>query len=129
MFTGLKNKIKEEIGSDPPQNITHGSAPKCGHSRQGSGSNLGSLSLDGIREELVSSPSLLKQDSSEIKLPDRKVGSILSFKINEYVFFVDNKITKVYHSTSNYSLFILCIWIKGFRWHLECKLFFWPATF
>ncbi|PNF41515.1 hypothetical protein B7P43_G13037, partial [Cryptotermes secundus] len=81
MFTGLKNKIKEETGSDPtklslsspPQKITHGSAPKGHHSRQGSGSSLGSLSLDGVREELVSSPSVLKQDTSEIKLPDGKV--------------------------------------------------------
>jgi hypothetical protein len=90
MFTGLKNKIKEETGSDPTklalsspaQKITHGTAPKGRHSRQGSGSSLGSLSLDGVMEELVSSPSVLKQDSSEIKLSDGKVRSVLSFKIN-----------------------------------------------
>lgn len=127
MFTGLKNKIKEETGSDPtklamsspPQKITHGSAPKGRHSRQGSGSSLGSLSLDGVREELVLSPSVLKQDSSEIKLPDGKVRSGLSFKINEYVFFGGNKITTFYYSTPNCSLFILRTWIKGFKWHLE----------
>jgi golgin subfamily A protein 1 len=82
MFASLKNKIKEETGSDPtklalsnaPQKIIHGNGPKGHHSRQGSGSSLGSLSLDGVREELVSSPPLLKrQDSSEIKLADGKV--------------------------------------------------------
>jgi hypothetical protein len=127
MFTGLKNKIKEETGSDPtklalsspPQKITHCSAPKGRHSRQGSGSSLGSLSLDGLKEELVSSPSVLKQDSSEIKLPDGKVRSVLSFKINECVFFGGNKITTVYRSTPNCSRFISQTWIKGFRLHLE----------
>jgi golgin subfamily A protein 1 len=76
MFTILKNKIKEEAGSDstklapsiPPQKITHGR-----HSRQGSGSSSGSLSLYDVRQELVSSPSVLKQDSSEIKLVDGKM--------------------------------------------------------
>jgi len=82
MFVGLKNKIKEETGSDPtklalsspPQKIIHGSGSRGRHSRQGSGSSLGSISPDGVREELVSSPPLLKrQDSSEIKLADGKV--------------------------------------------------------
>ncbi|XP_069674177.1 golgin subfamily A member 1-like isoform X2 [Periplaneta americana] len=82
MFASLKNKIKEETGSDPtklalsspPQKILHGNGPKGRHSRQGSGSSVGSLSLDGVREELTSSPPLLKrQDSLEIKLADGKV--------------------------------------------------------
>lgn len=123
MFTGLKNKIKEETGSDPtklalsspPQKITHGSAPKGHHSRQGSGSSLGSLSLDGVREELVSSPSVLKQDSSEIKLPDGKVRSVLSFKFNGCVSFGGNTITTFYHSMPHCSLFTLQTWIKGFK--------------
>jgi hypothetical protein len=105
MFTGLKNKIKEETGSDPtklalsspPQKITCGSTPKGRHSRQGSGSSLGSLSLDDVKEELVSSQSVLKQDGSEIKLVDGKVRSVLSVKINEYSCFGGIKITTFYH--------------------------------
>jgi len=82
MFASLKNKIKEETGSDPtklalsspPQKINYGSGSRGHHSRQGSGSSLGSLSPDGVREELVSSPTPLKRrDSSEIKLADGKV--------------------------------------------------------
>ncbi|GFG31832.1 hypothetical protein Cfor_10255 [Coptotermes formosanus] len=82
MFASLKNKIKEETGSDPtklalsspPQKIIHGNGSKGRHSRQGSGSSVGSLSPDGVREELASSPPLLKrQDSSEIRLADGKV--------------------------------------------------------
>jgi hypothetical protein len=105
MFASLKNKIKEETGSDPtklalsspPQKIIHGNGPKGRHSRQGSGSSVGSLSLDGVREELVSSPPLLKrQDSSEIKLADGKVRSVLSFKINEYSSFGEEKIIIFY---------------------------------
>lgn len=105
MFASLKNKIKEETGSDPtklalsspPQKINHSNGPKGHHSRQGSGSSLGSLSLDGVREELVSSPSVLKrQDSSEIKLADGKVRSVSSFKPNEYSFFRGKKITVFY---------------------------------
>jgi hypothetical protein len=126
MFTGLRNKIKE-AGSDPtklalsspPQKITLGSAHKGCHSIQGSGSSMGSLSVDGVKEELVSSASVLKQDSSEIKLPDGKVRSVFSCKINECVFFGGNKITTFYHSTPNCSRFILQTWIKGFKWHLE----------
>ena len=49
---------------------------------QGSGSSLGSLSLRCVREELVSSPTLLKrQDSSEIKLADGKVRIFLAIKL------------------------------------------------
>jgi len=91
MFASLKNKIKEETGSDPtklalsspPQKIIHGSGSRGRHSRQDSGSSLGSLSPDGVREELVSSPPLLKrQDSSEIKLADGKVRILLAIKTN-----------------------------------------------
>jgi len=54
--------------------IIHGSGSRGRHSRQGSGSNLGSLSPDGVREKLVLSPTLLKrQDSSEVKLADGRV--------------------------------------------------------
>lgn len=91
MFASLKNKIKEETGSDPtklslsspPQKIIYGSGSRGHHSRQGSGSSLGSLSPDGVREEMVSSPPLLKrQDSSEIKLADGKVRIFLAIKTN-----------------------------------------------
>jgi hypothetical protein len=91
MFASLKNKIKEETGSDPtklalsspPQKIVHGSGSRGRHSRQGSGSSLGSLSPDGVMEELVPSPTLLKrQDSSEIKLADGKVIIFLAIKTN-----------------------------------------------
>jgi hypothetical protein len=119
MFTGLKNKIKEETGSDPtklalsspPQKITHGNTPKGHHSRQSSGSSLGSLSLDGVKEELVSSPSVPKQDSSEIKLVDGKVRSVLSFTVNEYGYFGSIKITAFYHLTYDCLLFV---WIEVF---------------
>ncbi|KAK3909020.1 Golgin subfamily A member 1 [Frankliniella fusca] len=60
MFKGLKNKIREETGSDvsriiggTPQNK---STFKGRHSRQGSTSSIGSLSIDGIREENSQSP-------------------------------------------------------------------------
>jgi hypothetical protein len=91
MFASLKNKIKEETGSDPTklalnspsQNIIHVSGSRGRHSRQGSGSSLGSLSPDGGREELVPSPALLKRrDSSEIKLADGKVRIFLAIKTN-----------------------------------------------
>ncbi|XP_067001450.1 golgin subfamily A member 1 [Anabrus simplex] len=77
MFASLKNKIKEETGSDltklpilnsPPQKLTS-SVSKGRHSRQGSGSSLGSLSFDGIAEERASSPlGASRQDSSEGKV-------------------------------------------------------------
>nr|CAD7434044.1 unnamed protein product [Timema monikensis] len=79
MFAGLKNKIKEETGSDPTKLVSPAQkvvtpTNRGRHSRQGSGSSVGSISLDGAREELVSSPTHLKrQDSSELKLPDGKV--------------------------------------------------------
>jgi golgin subfamily A protein 1 len=74
VITILKNKIKKETSSDPtklalsitPQKITHGNTAKGREKRQASSS--GSLSLDGVREELVSSPSVLKQDSALEKL-------------------------------------------------------------
>nr|CAD7206931.1 unnamed protein product [Timema douglasi] len=82
MFAGLKNKIKEETGSDPTKLVSPAQkvvtpTNRGRHSRQGSGSSVGSISLDGAREELVSSPTHLKrQDSSELKLPDGKVGDL-----------------------------------------------------
>jgi len=50
MFVSFKNKIKEETGSDPtklalsspPQKIIYGSGSSERHSREGSGSSLGS---------------------------------------------------------------------------------------
>ena len=90
MFASLKNKIKEETGSDPtklapimsspPQKIIHGNGIKGRHSRQGSGSSLGSLSLDGVKEDIASSPpSLKRQDSLEIKLADGKVSDFRNY--------------------------------------------------
>jgi hypothetical protein len=115
MFTGLKNKIREETGNDPtklaistpPQKITHGSTPKGRHSRQGSGSSLGSLPPDGVWEELAPSPSVLKQDSSEIKLVDGRVRSVLLFKINGYDFFGGNKLATFCHSIHCCSLYVV----------------------
>jgi hypothetical protein len=87
MIASFKNKIKEETGSDPtklalsspPQKIIFGNGSRGCHSREGSGSSLGSLTLDGIREELVLSPTLLKRrDSSEIKLADGEVRIFLT---------------------------------------------------
>nr|CAD7462790.1 unnamed protein product [Timema tahoe] len=79
MFAGLKNKIKEETGSDPTKLVSPAQkvvtpTNRGRHSRQGSGSSVGSISLDGAREELVSSPTYLKgQNSSDLKLPDGKL--------------------------------------------------------
>ena len=87
MFVSFKNKIKEETGSDPtklalsspPQKMIYGNGSSGRHSRQGSGSVLGSLSAGSVREELVLSPTLLKsQDSSQIKLGDGKVRIFLA---------------------------------------------------
>jgi hypothetical protein len=86
----FENKIKEDTGSEPtkialsspPQKIIHGSGSRGRHSRQGSGSSLGSLSPDGVREGLVSSSTLLKrQDSSKIQLADGKVRIFLAIKL------------------------------------------------
>ncbi|KAE8748677.1 hypothetical protein FOCC_FOCC004690 [Frankliniella occidentalis] len=75
MFKGLKNKIREETGSDvsriiggTPQNKT---TFKGRHSRQGSTSSVGSLSIDGIREENSQSPEFIDH-SSEINQDDCK---------------------------------------------------------
>ena len=65
MFKSLKNKIREETGSDVsrigPLIGGTGSSQKATsfkgrHSRQGSTSSIGSLSIDGIREERSLSP-------------------------------------------------------------------------
>lgn len=68
MFASLKNKIKEETGSDlaklapilssPPQK----SSASYKHSRRGSGSSIGSLSVDSFHEDIaVSNNSLSSQ--------------------------------------------------------------------
>ncbi|XP_049811600.1 golgin subfamily A member 1 isoform X3 [Schistocerca nitens] len=85
MFASLKNKIKEETGNDvaklapilssPPQKGT------SRHSRQGSGSSVGSISLDGLREDGATSPtSLSRRDSVDVKLAEGKVLSMKEIK-------------------------------------------------
>lgn len=63
MFKGLKNKIREETGSDVSKisPLISGTSQKSTtfkgrHSRQGSTSSIGSVSTDGIREENSQSP-------------------------------------------------------------------------
>ncbi|XP_034231639.1 golgin subfamily A member 1 isoform X1 [Thrips palmi] len=63
MFKGLKNKIREETGSDVSKigPLLGGASQKSAafkgrHSRQGSTSSIGSLSVDGIRGETSYSP-------------------------------------------------------------------------
>lgn len=63
MFKGLKNKIREETGSDVSRigPLLGGASQKSAafkgrHSRQGSTSSIGSLSVDGIRGENSYSP-------------------------------------------------------------------------
>jgi hypothetical protein len=125
MFASLKNKIKEETGSDPtklalsspPQKIIHGNGSRGQHSRQGSGSSLGSLSPDGVREELVSSPPLLKrQDSSEIRLADGKVRIFLSLETNKYCFFGCEKVT-----CQNLIIWVLVVIDKRMKMTLKVK--------
>ncbi|KAK7870589.1 hypothetical protein R5R35_009095 [Gryllus longicercus] len=82
MFASLKNKIKEETGSDltnlpilSNQTLKLGSGRFRGkHSRQGSGSSIGSISLESVTDEHPSSPlSLSKQDVSDVKFEEGKV--------------------------------------------------------
>ncbi|GLH10676.1 Golgin subfamily A member 1 [Gryllus bimaculatus] len=82
MFASLKNKIKEETGSDLTnlpilgnQTLKLGSGRFRGkHSRQGSGSSIGSISLESVTDEHPSSPlSLSKQDVSDVKFEEGKV--------------------------------------------------------
>ncbi|XP_049781739.1 golgin subfamily A member 1 isoform X2 [Schistocerca cancellata] len=85
MFASLKNKIKEETGNDVAKLAPILSSPpqkgSSRHSRQGSGSSVGSISLDGLREDGATSPtSLSRRDSVDVKLAEGKVLSMKEIK-------------------------------------------------
>ncbi|KAL0273778.1 UNVERIFIED_CONTAM: hypothetical protein PYX00_006375 [Menopon gallinae] len=80
MFENLKNRIKEETGSDINliPSIVNSNQPKLlgkgRHSRSGSTTSLSSFTIDGNKEESTSSPSL------DLKLADGKVVTPKEFK-------------------------------------------------
>lgn len=89
MFKGLKNKIREETGSDVSKisPLVGGSSQKPGafkgrHSRQGSTSSIGSVSVDGIREENSQSPAP-SESGADITQEDLKSLSQKDVKLIE----------------------------------------------
>lgn len=78
MFKSLKNKIREETGSDLSRigPLLGGASQKAtpfkgSHSRQGSTSSIGSSSIDGFREEDSLSPGI-NENGADISQDDTK---------------------------------------------------------
>lgn len=91
MFKGLKNKIKEETGSDISKispllsNASQKVAYKGRHSRQGSTSSIGSISVDGIREDNSQSPTPYETPvEEESRLPPSKDVKLIEKRDEEW---------------------------------------------